>query len=244
MASLPSSSSPQSQSLPSPSPPPPPPPPIQIASSATLLSGAASGLVSCVLLQPLDLLKTRLQQANSQNAPIGTKTRRLAKTVEAVVQRDGIRGLWRGTWPTILRNVPGVALYFYSVTELRRMLALQPVRYLSKSNVDTGVVKATSTGNLLSGATARVAVGFMLCPITVVKARFEVRFAIRARLQDVSSDTTFLFLLTASHQISPRSRTRRCSSPFAPSMPNPASEDCSADSPRQHYEMPPMQACT
>lgn len=75
-----------------------------------------------------------------------------------------------------MRNVPGVALYFYSVTELRRILALKPVRYLSTPIQHAGgdVAKATSTGNLLAGATARVCVGFILCPITVVKARFEV----------------------------------------------------------------------
>lgn len=158
---------------------PSPSPPIQIPPSATLLSGATSGLVSCILLQPLDLLKTRLQQANSRTAPLGTKTQRLANTIQNVVAQDGIKGLWRGTWPTILRNVPGVALYFYSVTELRRQLATQPVKYLSVAQSSPTATantpaKPTSTGNLLAGAFARVTVGFILCPITVVKARFEV----------------------------------------------------------------------
>ena len=33
----------------------------------------------------------------------------------------------------------------------------------------------TSSGNLLSGATTRVAVGFVLNPFSVLKARYEVR---------------------------------------------------------------------
>ncbi|CAO1626188.1 unnamed protein product [Sympodiomycopsis kandeliae] len=160
-----------------------------IPPSATLLSGATSGLVSCVLLQPLDLLKTRLQQANSESVPIGNKTKRLRLTIGNVIEKDGIKGLWRGTLPTILRNVPGVAMYFYSVTELRGMLAMRPIPGLSTPNTishDTSNLASTSslsaqslpakptwTGNLLAGATARVAVGFILCPITVVKARFE-----------------------------------------------------------------------
>ncbi|PWN24818.1 mitochondrial carrier [Jaminaea rosea] len=146
---------------------------------ATLLSGALSGLTSCVLLQPLDLLKTRLQQAHGSHAPFGGKTRRLLRTIEGVVEKDGVKGLWRGTVPTILRNVPGVAAYFYSVTELRRALGSRPVAYLSTANAasssssSSSAATPTSTGNLLAGATARVVVGFILCPITVVKARFE-----------------------------------------------------------------------
>lgn len=143
---------------------------------ATLLFGALSGLTSCVLLQPLDLLKTRLQQAHSDHAALGSKTKRLVTTIQNVIRTSGPQGLWRGTFPTILRNVPGVALYFYSVTELRSLLALRPVPYLSLATPPNSstAAKATSSGNLLVGATARVAVGFILCPITVVKARFEV----------------------------------------------------------------------
>lgn len=77
------------------------------------------------------------------------------------------------------RNVPGVALYFYSVTEARRALSLKPIPYLSSpstvSSRTTAAAAATPTlaGNLISGATSRVFVGFLLCPITVIKTRFE-----------------------------------------------------------------------
>ena len=36
--------------------------------------------------------------------------------------------------------------------------------------------KLSSQGNLLAGAVTRVAVGFILNPFSVIKARFEVRF--------------------------------------------------------------------
>ncbi|PWN22047.1 mitochondrial carrier [Microstroma glucosiphilum] len=167
-----STAAPAASSSESPSAPTPPP-------SATLLSGALSGLASCVLLQPLDLLKTRLQQANTPSARIGGKTKRLLRTVDDVVKKDGVVGLWRGTLPTVLRNVPGVALYFYSVTEARRALSLKPIPYLSSPSSSSGsnpsrtLATPTLAGNLLSGATSRVFVGFLLCPITVIKTRFE-----------------------------------------------------------------------
>lgn len=81
---------------------------------ATLASGAASGLASCLLLQPMDFLKTRMQQQRSSSsvtpdssAVIGakkqTRTARLGQTIRQVLRDDGWMGLWRGTVPTVAR---------------------------------------------------------------------------------------------------------------------------------------------
>lgn len=80
-----------------------------------------------------------------------------------------------------LRNVPGVALYFTGLNHARTVLATTPyfaVPCSSKNHEKEGSVlpKLTSQGNLLAGATTRVAVGILLNPITVLKARYEVRF--------------------------------------------------------------------
>jgi hypothetical protein len=60
---------------------------------------------------------------------------------------------------TILRNVPGYGLYFVSLNEIRTRL---------KDLVDR------DTLNLSSGMAARIGVGYILMPVTVVKVRFEV----------------------------------------------------------------------
>jgi solute carrier family 25 protein 38 len=50
-----------------------------------------------------------------------------------------------------------------------------PVRQRSGRDLNSSVLpKLTSGGNLLAGASARVAVGFLLNPFTLLKARFEV----------------------------------------------------------------------
>lgn len=76
------------------------------------------------------------------------------------------------------RNIPGVALYMTSLTQLRTAMARSPYFATVRKDVDgkhTSVLpKLTFQGNLLSGATARVAVGFLLNPMSVLKARFEV----------------------------------------------------------------------
>lgn len=69
-----------------------------------LSSGALSGFASSVCLQPLDLLKTRLQQGQGKGyEDSGVKRRKLASVVKEVIREDGVRGLWRGTVPTIVR---------------------------------------------------------------------------------------------------------------------------------------------
>ncbi|BEJ14018.1 hypothetical protein CspHIS471_0311920 [Cutaneotrichosporon sp. HIS471] len=137
-----------------------------------LASGALSGLTSAVCLQPLDLLKTRLQQGYN----VGRKRHRLGPVVRQVLRDDGVTGLWRGTVPTVARNVPGVALYFYMLSAIRHELALVPFfarTTASNEGKRSALAQLSSSGNLVAGAVARTSVGFVLNPITVIKARFE-----------------------------------------------------------------------
>ncbi|KAL4082149.1 mitochondrial carrier domain-containing protein [Scleroderma yunnanense] len=144
-----------------------------------LFSGALSGFAGAVLLQPLDLLKTRIQQGDG--APGSRNTTVIWNTSQDIVRKDGIKGLWRGTTATLMRNVPGVALYMTSLTHLRSIMAKSPYFAIqderkSKDGVKTVLPKLSTHGNMISGATARVAVGLLLNPFSVVKARFESGF--------------------------------------------------------------------
>ncbi|KAE8152130.1 mitochondrial carrier protein [Aspergillus avenaceus] len=133
------------------------------------VAGLCSGLTSAVLLQPADLLKTRVQQ--SQNAA-------LLPTIKAIISSPHpIRGLWRGTLPSALRTGFGSALYFTSLNALRQGLA--PIALASPTGNSKGAVsssalpKLSNTANLTTGAAARVAAGFVMMPVTVLKVRYE-----------------------------------------------------------------------
>ncbi|KAF8876248.1 mitochondrial carrier [Infundibulicybe gibba] len=143
-----------------------------------LVSGALSGFASTVCLQPFDLLKTRMQQGDRilirpRNSSL------IIHTARDVVITQGWLGLWRGTVASLLRNIPGVALYMTSLTQLRTLMASSthfarnPPSIRPGSNSTSTLPTLTPQGNLLAGATARVAVGFLLNPVTVLKARFE-----------------------------------------------------------------------
>ncbi|KAJ2611772.1 hypothetical protein H4S08_002994 [Coemansia sp. RSA 1365] len=128
-------------------------------------AGALSGVTSCVLLQPFDLVKTRLQQQGSGGRGISAIT----KTVQNIIMTDGARGLWRGTVPSLIRNAPGTSLYFYFLNHTKgfcltaeRRLARDPTR-----------VKISATGNMIIGASSRAFAGFLLMPGTVLKVQYE-----------------------------------------------------------------------
>ncbi|KAJ5217338.1 hypothetical protein N7468_010346 [Penicillium chermesinum] len=77
-------------------------------------AGLFSGLTSSILLQPADLLKTRVQQSKQSLLPT-------LKTI--LSSQHPIRGLWRGTLPSALRTGFGSALYFTSLNALRQTIA-------------------------------------------------------------------------------------------------------------------------
>lgn len=63
--------------------------------------GALSGFTSAVLLQPLDVVKTRVQQDSRGRVASG-----IPGVIRAICAREGVAGLWRGTVPTLLRYPP------------------------------------------------------------------------------------------------------------------------------------------
>ncbi|GAA5870145.1 hypothetical protein JCM8547_006900 [Rhodosporidiobolus lusitaniae] len=158
----------------------------QLPATVHLASGALSGAASVLALQPLDLIKTRIQQdparaagaapppatggATSKPArPRGSPVRIWA-TAKEVVRTDGARGLWRGTGPTLYRNVPGVSLYFLTLSRFRTLVGRSDFFRASGASASTGgKVKLTTAGDLLVGSTARTGVGFLLMPFTLLK---------------------------------------------------------------------------
>lgn len=170
------------------------------------LAGLLSGIASAVLLQPADLLKTRVQQSGS--ASLFNVIKEIARGPHPLKQ------LWRGTLPSTLRTGIGSALYFTSLNSLRQSVAKASQKGLVPSLVqghDDGstsgamaarsspaslptnrssstLPKLSNTANLLTGAVARASVGFVMMPITVIKVRYESNFFAYRSLAHASTD--------------------------------------------------------
>ncbi|KAF2691098.1 MC family mitochondrial carrier protein [Lentithecium fluviatile CBS 122367] len=140
------------------------------SSSFHFFAGLGSGILSAVLLQPADLLKTRLQQSH-QNTILGT-----IKSIASGPQP--IRQFWRGTLPSTLRTGCGSAIYFSSLNALRRRAELASLRASgakvgARDGHSSTLPKLSNTANLATGAVARTWAGFLMMPITVLKVRYE-----------------------------------------------------------------------
>ncbi len=136
------------------------------------LAGLTSGVSSAVLLQPADLLKTRVQQSRSSSLLAVLKT--------ILSGPHPVTSLWRGTIPSALRTGFGSALYFTSLSSLRQILANTTTTSGDGASTTTPFTKSSSvlpklsnTQNLITGASARVFAGFVLMPFTVIKVRYE-----------------------------------------------------------------------
>lgn len=127
------------------------------------LAGSFSGTCSTVLFQPLDLVKTRIQNhqlnhpAISNNEALNKKPG-MFQIVRQVLATERLPGLWRGITPSITRTVPGVGLYFGSLHWLKSGF---------------GDEKPSAIQCVGLGMTARSLAATVMIPITVIKTRFE-----------------------------------------------------------------------
>ena len=137
-------------------------------------AGLSTGVVSAFLLQPFDLIKTRIQQPGSGS---------ISASVRTILQKpEGVLGLWRGTFPSVFRTGFGAALYFSALNTLRSHVAqiqAQP-RIFNADHHGGGANYQSSSlprlshwGNLFTGAAARASVGFIMMPVTIIKVRYE-----------------------------------------------------------------------
>lgn len=134
-------------------------------------AGLLSGLTTSVLLQPADLLKTRIQQ--SSRSPTSHNASPLAAALRSISNSPNpLRALWRGTVPSTIRTSFGSALYFGGLDQLRRLVQ-RTTPSATTLHPTTGERQLTHTANLLTGAFARAAAGFGVMPVTVLKVRYE-----------------------------------------------------------------------
>eukprot|EP01135_Chromosphaera_perkinsii_P011538 Nk52_evm1s2434 gene=Nk52_evmTU1s2434 len=92
-----------------------------------LFAGAISGGIASAILQPFDVIKTRIQQGEPGRGGGGggggaNPRARVPRLVYDIVKKEkggGVGQLWMGLVPTLYRTVPGVGLYFYSLNLFR-----------------------------------------------------------------------------------------------------------------------------
>ncbi|KAK7204577.1 mitochondrial carrier domain-containing protein [Myxozyma melibiosi] len=158
--------------------------------SLRIVSGFVSGFASSILLQPLDLLKTRVQQApNSSLRQTLREITSLQQPSSSPLNLALIPKLWRGTVPSVLRTSVGSGLYFSALHSIRAAIHDNTAKTSKTSPNNTAMRSSVlpelhGYANLFSGSFTRGAVGFIMMPITVLKVRYESTRYARASLLD------------------------------------------------------------
>jgi len=112
--------------------------------------GATSGLVTAAVLQPFDVVRTRVQGEESS----------LRASWKSVVDKDGVKGLWmRGLAPTLLRAAIGPGVFFSIVSSMHANAAWREA--------------LGSSSEFVVGAVARSIASVIVAPLTLIKARQE-----------------------------------------------------------------------
>ena len=127
--------------------------------TVSVFSGALSGAVVSACIQPLDVIRTRMQA----DAACGTilSTPQAARTI---LKERGLLGLWRGTQPTVVRLGIGAGLHFFF---------LESLKPLFERRDEHGTSTLGPLGAALTGGLSRALAAVVSCPITVVKTRME-----------------------------------------------------------------------
>ncbi|KAJ2319079.1 Mitochondrial succinate-fumarate transporter [Coemansia sp. RSA 2681] len=133
--------------------------------STHLLAGGAAGLAEAMCCHPLDTIKVRMQLKNSRRAAIDASAPKSFLGVgQRIVQREGVRALYKGLGAVVSGIVPKMAIRFSSFEYYKTLLA----------NKETGVVPTSGVflAGLGAGVTEAVAV---VTPMDVVKIRLQAQ---------------------------------------------------------------------
>ena len=142
------------------------------------VSGALAGSVAAILLQPLDVLKTRVQL--SQATHTGA-----ARGAFGIIQSEGAAGLWNGLVPSLGRVCIGAGTYFTALDWMREKVGRSRKRPRPGATGQAQAAAASTSSSPLSpfsiwwtndfviGATGRAVAATVTSPLTVVKTRFE-----------------------------------------------------------------------
>ncbi|XP_056375107.1 probable mitochondrial glutathione transporter SLC25A40 [Hyla sarda] len=124
--------------------------------TASLIAGATARLGSATLISPLELIRTKMQSRT-------LSYKELTSCIQSSVAKEGWLSLWKGWGPTVLRDVPFSAMYWYNY-ELGRKWLCQ--RY----NKTEPTFSICFVSGALSGSFASV----VTLPFDVVKTRRQI----------------------------------------------------------------------
>ncbi|XP_053183528.1 probable mitochondrial glutathione transporter SLC25A40 isoform X2 [Scomber japonicus] len=126
------------------------------AETAPPLAGAIARVGAATVISPLELIRTKLQSQK-------LSYRELTNCIRSAVETEGWQSLWRALGPTLLRDVPFSAMYWYNYEKSKSWLC---ERYKTR--------EPTLSMFFISGAMSGTIASIVTLPFDVVKTRRQV----------------------------------------------------------------------
>ncbi|KAL5523912.1 hypothetical protein ACEPAG_8085 [Sanghuangporus baumii] len=85
-----------------------------------LLCGALAGSISQTLTYPMDVLRRKMQVTGMKS--LGVNHTGAIDALRWVIRNEGLRGLYKGIWPNLLKVAPSIATSFYTYELVKEFL--------------------------------------------------------------------------------------------------------------------------
>ncbi len=119
------------------------------------MNGAISGFFTVFITQPLQVTRTSMMVTYMDGEPTG-----FLRIIKELYKQEGIKGFYRGFFPTLLKTPIGAAIYFSSLEHNKH--------FLMQFNMNK------TSLNFVASAIARLTQCILTNPLIVVVTRFEV----------------------------------------------------------------------
>uniref|UniRef100_A0A669EGY9 Mitochondrial glutathione transporter SLC25A39 n=1 Tax=Oreochromis niloticus TaxID=8128 RepID=A0A669EGY9_ORENI len=126
-------------------------------SHVPLVAGGLARLGAVTVISPLELVRTKMQSRQLSYSELRT-------CIRSAVAQNGLLSLWRGWGPTVLRDVPFSALYWFNYEMVKARLCEQ-----------SGVPQANFSISFTAGAVSGAIAAILTLPFDVVKTRRQIQ---------------------------------------------------------------------
>lgn len=140
-----------------------------------LISGAASGAFTSLLLTPIELVKCKMQ------VPVSSATKPGPLSIIATVFRHhGILGLWRGQLGILIRETGGSAAWFGSYEGVSALFKKYSSSRLATPSRIAEAAPLHLYQQMLAGAVAGVSYNFIFYPADTIKSRMQTEDVVQS----------------------------------------------------------------
>ena len=150
------------------------PPEHSLGAIVPAVAGASARFVASLSTAPLELLRTQ-QAARAGSGLIEKSTNMgsggMVSEFRTMIRNDGVLSLFRGVWPTIMRDVPFSAIYWMGIESMRDFWK---IRRGNSPGSDTVSSAEQSIEAFINGSVSGVVAAAFTTPLDVLKTRSQI----------------------------------------------------------------------